>query len=67
MRGCRVPVILPRPLTSGAKAEGRFDKQDFSYMPYEDVCCRAAGQLLTYLFTAVENGMALRRYWSTAA
>ena len=36
-------------------------------MPCEDVCRRPAGQLLTYLFTAVESGMALRRYWSTAA
>lgn len=62
-----VAVILPKPLTSGAKAEGRFGKQDFSYLPDEDVYRCPAGQLLTYRFTAVENGMALRRYWSTAA
>lgn len=62
-----VAVILPKPLTSGAKADGRFGKQDFSYLPDEDVYRCPAGQLLTYHFTAIEHGMALRRYWSTAA
>jgi hypothetical protein len=28
-------VILP---TSGAKADGRFGKQEFAYLPAEDVC-----------------------------
>jgi hypothetical protein len=26
-------VTLPKPLTSGAKSEGRFGKQDFVYLP----------------------------------
>lgn len=30
-----VAVILPKPMTSGAKAEGRFGKQDFAYLPDE--------------------------------
>ena len=30
-------VTLPKPMTSGAKSEGRFGKQDFVYMPEEDV------------------------------
>ena len=29
-------VMLPKPQTSGAKAEGRFGKQDFVYKPEED-------------------------------
>src|SRR5436190_171877 len=28
-----ITVTLPKPLTSGAKAEGRFGKQDFAYLP----------------------------------
>ena len=31
-----VTPIVPRPLTSGAKADGRFGKQDFVYDPKED-------------------------------
>ena len=29
----RVTPYVPKPLTSGAKAEGRFGKQDFIYVP----------------------------------
>jgi hypothetical protein len=32
-----ITVTLPKPLTSGAKSEGRFGKQDFVYLPEEDV------------------------------
>jgi len=28
---------LPKPMTSGAKSDGRFGKQDFIYLPTEDV------------------------------
>ena len=38
------PRPLPKPLTSGAKAAGRFGKQDFVYLPDEDVYrCPAGG------------------------
>jgi len=32
-----ITVTLPKPMTSGAKASGRFGKQDFAYLPDEDV------------------------------
>src|SRR6202045_382036 len=32
-----ITVTLPKPMTSGAKADGRFGKQDFVYLPTEDV------------------------------
>jgi hypothetical protein len=32
-----ITVTLPKPMTSGAKSEGRFGKQDFVYLPDEDV------------------------------
>ena len=32
-----ITVTLPKPMTSGAKSEGRFGKQDFVYEPEEDV------------------------------
>ena len=61
-----IMVTLPKPMTSGAKSEGRFGKQDFVYMPEEDVYRCPAGEKLKYYYTNVENGLALRRYWTTA-
>lgn len=60
-------VTLPRPQTSGAKAAGRFGKQDFVYLPDQDAYRCPASAVLTYHFSTVEKGMDLRRYWSTAA
>jgi len=59
-----ITVTLPKPMTSGAKSEGRFGKQDFVYLPYEDVYRCPAGERLTYRYTNVENGQTLRRYWT---
>ena len=59
-------MTLPKPMTSGAKAEGRFGKQDFVYQPAEDVYRCPAGVTLKYHYTNVENGLTLRRYWTTA-
>jgi hypothetical protein len=39
-------VTLPKPMTSGAKSEGRFGKQDFVYLPEEDVYRCPAGEKL---------------------
>jgi hypothetical protein len=61
-----ITVTLPRPQTSGAKAEGRFGKQDFVYVAAEDVYRCPAGERLTYRFTNEENGKKLRRYWTIA-
>jgi transposase len=41
-------VTLPKPMTSGAKSDGRFGKQDFVYLPAEDVYRCPAGEKLTY-------------------
>ena len=61
-----IAVTLPKPMTSGAKAEGRFGKQDFVYSPEEDVYRCPAGETLKYYYTNVEDGLALRRYWTNA-
>ena len=57
---------MPKPMTSGAKAEGRFGKQDFAYLPDEDVYRCPAGERLTYRYSNIENGQTLRRYWTNA-
>jgi len=61
-----ITVTLPKPMTSGAKSEGRFGKQDFVYLPDADVYRCPAGERLKYYYTNVENGLRLRRYWTNA-
>jgi transposase len=61
-----IATILPKPTTSNAKAEGRFDKSDFIYIARHDQYQCPAGQRAIYRFTAEEDGMRLRRYWSSA-
>jgi transposase len=59
-----ITVTLPKPMTSGINAKGRFGKQDFRYAAEEDVYICPAGQKLTYRYTTEENGLMLRRYWT---
>jgi transposase len=61
-----ITVTLPKPMTSGAKSQGRFGKQDFVYVPERDVYRCPAGEHLIYRFTAQEDGKTIRRYWTTA-
>jgi transposase len=59
-----ITVTLPKPMTSNAKAEGRFGKQDFRYLPDDDVYICPAGERLAYHYTNEEEGLLLRRYWT---
>jgi len=61
-----ITVYLPKPMTSPAKAEGRFGKQDFVYVAEDDVYRCPAGERLTYRYTSEEEGKTLRCYWTTA-
>jgi transposase len=58
-----VTPYVPKPLTSGAKADGRFGKQDFVYIPTDDVYRCPAGERLTRRFTSVEKGLNIHLYW----
>lgn len=62
-----VTPYVPKPQTSGAKAVGRFGKQDFVYQPDQDVHRCPAGALLPRHMTTVEKGMTLHRYWDRAS
>jgi transposase len=59
-----VPYV-PKPLTSGAKFEGRFGKQDFVYLPGKDVYRCPAGEHLKWWYDRLEDGKVLRHYWTT--
>jgi len=61
-----ITVTLPKPMTSNAKAEGRFGKQDFRYVAEEDVYICPAGERLAFSFTTEENGLVLHRYSTKA-
>jgi hypothetical protein len=67
IRACEeagITVTLPKPMTSNAKAEGRFGKQDFRYLADEDIYVCPAGEKLAYHYTTEENSLVLRRYWT---
>jgi transposase len=57
-----ITVMLPNPMTSGAKAAGRFGKQDFVYVAADDVYRCPAGERLTYRHQSEEDGKTIRRY-----
>jgi transposase len=58
-----ITVTLPKPQTSGSKADGRFGKQDFRYIPEEDVYLCPAGERLIWRFT-IEHNAVLRSHGS---
>ena len=60
-----ITVTLPKPMTSGAKSEGRFGKQDFIYLDERDTYICPAGHGLTYHMTTQEGDKQIRRYWTT--
>ena len=59
-----ITVTLPKPLTSGVRAKGRYGKQDFRYVAEEDVYICPVGERLVYHFTNLEEGRTLHRYWT---
>ena len=61
-----IAPMLPKPATSNAKAEGRFDKSDFIYIARADEYQCPAGQRAIYRYTREERGQQLRLYWSSA-
>jgi Transposase DDE domain len=61
-----ITVTRPKPMTSNAKAQGRFGKQDFRYVAAEDVYVCPAGQKLAYSFTSEDKGLVLSRYRTSA-
>ncbi|MDB5825032.1 MAG: transposase [Herminiimonas sp.] len=57
-----ITTYVPKPLTSGAKADGRFGKQDFVYMPDRDEYRCPAGHAMTRRFETVDKGLIINVY-----
>jgi len=53
-------------MTSNNLADGRFDKQDFVYIPEVDEYRCPAGERAIRHFTTLERGLNLHKYWSSA-
>jgi len=61
-----ITPLVPKPLTSISKTEGRFDKRDFVYLAAADEYRCPAGQRAIKRFTTIENGLVINKYWSSA-
>jgi hypothetical protein len=59
-------VTLPKPATSGMEAKGQFGKHDFVYLADDDAYRCPAGEVLSYHSATVDDGRAIRRYWTHA-
>lgn len=61
-----ITAIVPKPHTSAAKAEGRFDKADFIYDASANEYRCPANQRVVWRFARFEGGLLINRYWSSA-
>ena len=60
-----ITTFVPKPMTSGAKADGRFDKQDFIFDANAGEYQCPAGSRLIWRFSSLERGVLLHKYWSS--
>jgi len=61
-----IEPLVPKPLTSGSRAAGRYDKRDFIYNPKRDQYRCPIGEIAKYRCTTVDNGLTVKIYWSSA-
>ena len=61
-----ITTLVPKPLTSNNRAAGLFDKRDFVYIEADDEFRCPAGERAIHRFTTVEQGLTIRKYWSSA-
>jgi len=61
-----IVALVPKPMTSNARAEGRFDKSDFIYIARADEYQCPAGQRAIRRFSREEDGLQISVYWSSA-
>ncbi|MBB4851868.1 hypothetical protein HNP41_005646 [Pseudomonas aeruginosa] len=60
-----ITIFVPKALTSGATAAGRFGKGDFIYDAAKNEYRCPAGQSFIWRFSSLEKGLKLHRYWSS--
>lgn len=60
-----ITPFVSKPMTSLAKANGRFDKEDFVFAPETGEYQCPAGSRLIWRFSTVERGAVIHKYWSS--
>lgn len=68
IHACEAAGITPfvsKPMTSLAKANGRFDKEDFVFEPEAGEYRCPAGSRLIWRFSTVDRGALVHKYWSS--
>ncbi|MHB0819527.1 IS1182 family transposase [Stutzerimonas stutzeri] len=58
-------TYVAKPMTSAAKADGRFNNDAFIYDAAKNEYTCPAGEALIWRFSSIEKGMKLHRYWSS--
>ncbi|ABM38852.1 IS1182 family transposase [Polaromonas naphthalenivorans] len=61
-----IAACVPKPMTSNARAQARFGKDDFIYMARDDEYLCPARQRAIHRFTREEDGLQIHVYWSSA-
>ena len=61
-----ITAFVPKPMTSNAKAHGRFGKPDVIYIAKDDEYQCPAGERAIYRFSRCEDNLDLRLYWPSA-
>jgi len=61
-----IEALVPKPMTSGSKANGRFGKDDFIYIARDDEYLCPAGQRAIHRCHSEEKGLVIHKYWSSA-
>ena len=60
-----ITAYVPKPMTSGAKADGRFNIDAFIYDSAKNQYICPVGEALIWHYSYVEKGLKLHRYWSS--
>jgi len=60
-----ITAYVPKPMTSAAKADGRFNNDAFIYDASKNEYICRAGEALIWHYSYVEKGLKLHRYWSS--
>ena len=61
-----IKALVPKPLTSGNKATGLYDKQDFHYDAQKDAYTCPAGEGLPRRHSSIEKGRTIHTYYASA-
>ncbi len=61
-----IQTFGPKPMTSSAKAHGRYGKDDFIYIARDDEYQCPAGKRAIYRCTSTEDNLKIRTYWRSA-